>query len=542
MGSAAKGLLAVYMEPTTGPGRQVLLGPVAVSASHSLTVQPNAVNSQALMYMHIVVTGNTASGTVTVTGKKADGSTAVAETSTTLAAATVNSPTQEYGTSATFCTVNASGVTTSGLTNGVITVYGIYAATKLVPANFNAIEKFDSFSSNDHRGILYKHIRVQQGNKHVTLDKFDTDLYPETSLYWPHCTIGASPSTTLIGSVGSTPDVCLAATAVVGTPLSLTTQPRAPGQLLRLTVTSAAASGSIAITGTNQFGQATSETILASGNGTYYAQNVYSAVASSGIAITGLTSGSLAVDGFFATKWTFLMPSDPISTIACSIFTGTDSSVYPFGLLLSGDFVHDVDKQITISSKVTTQDQIALGDRTTNPLSTNRLATFGQPIDYQIPGWAALIYIDETSGTPGTTAYNNLLACKISVDTGAKETYVAKNQQVFDRFYREAPEVKFEAEVDFVNLIEYEHFRKFNKRLLSFKFLESNRYYGTSSGSIVQKYWQWTLPAKYQTFDKDRGKEKVQGKVKGIAEYSEALGYAAKLEIVNQAPPSYATA
>ncbi len=178
MGSTAKGLLAIYMEPTSAAGRQTLLPATAVSGTMSLTTQPNATNAMALMYLHIIVSGATASGTVAVAGKKADGSTAVTETSTTLAAATALQPNSEYCTSATFCTVNASGITVTGLTGGVITIYGIYAATKLVPADFNVTEKFDNFSAKDHRGILYKDIRVQQLNKHVSLDKFDTALYP----------------------------------------------------------------------------------------------------------------------------------------------------------------------------------------------------------------------------------------------------------------------------------------------------------------------------------------------------------------------------
>src|SRR5581483_7125127 len=107
MGSTAKGLLAVYMEPTAAPGRQTLLAETTISSPMSLTTQPNATNAQALMYLHIVVKGATASGTVAIAGKKADGSTAVTETSTTLAAATALQPNSEYCTSATFCTVNS---------------------------------------------------------------------------------------------------------------------------------------------------------------------------------------------------------------------------------------------------------------------------------------------------------------------------------------------------------------------------------------------------------------------------------------------------
>src|SRR5947209_5624830 len=140
MGSTAKGLLAVYMEPTAAPGRQTLLPDTAVSATMSLTTQPNVANAQALMYLHVVIKGATVSGTVAIAGKKADGVTTVTETSTILAAATALQPNSEYCTTATFNTVNASGVTVTGLTGGTITIYGIYAATKLIPANFNVTE------------------------------------------------------------------------------------------------------------------------------------------------------------------------------------------------------------------------------------------------------------------------------------------------------------------------------------------------------------------------------------------------------------------
>ena len=452
MGSTVKGQLAIYLEPTSAPGRQTLLPATAVASTLSLSTQPNATNAGAYMFLHILVSGATASGTVTITGKKVDGTTVVAETSTTLAAATSLQPTSEYATLAPFNTVNASGITITGLTNGVITVYGIYAATKLVPADFNTIEKFDNFSPKDHRGILYKDIRVQQLIKHVTLDKFDTAVYPETSLYWPHCLFGAPVSTSLIASVGSTPDVCLAATAVSGTPLSLTTQPHAPGELLQFIVTSTAVYGTIAITGTNQFGVAASETVVcAAGAGTYYSANVYSAVAASGIAITGLTAGSVAINGFFATKWTFNMPTDPIYTCGVGAFTGTDTAAFPYAIWESGDFTMSVEKELSLTSKVMSQDRVALGNRATSPLIANQLPTYGQPTDYPMSGWATVVYIDPMSDAYGTSQYYDLMDVKISVNTGAKALWTAQNTQVYSRFYRDAPDIKFEATVDFTN-------------------------------------------------------------------------------------------
>jgi hypothetical protein len=202
MGSSAKGLIAVYLEPTAAVGRQLLLGPSTVAATMSLTTQPNAHEQRRTdVYAHRGNRGQRRRERSPLPGRKLMEVQLLQRHPLPSQQQTVTQPSSEYGTSATFCTVNSSGVTTSGLTGGTITIYGIYAATKLVPANFNTNEKFDTLSSNDHRGIRFKHIRVQQLNKHTSLDKFGSDLYPDTSLFWAYCSCQASPTTTLIASV-----------------------------------------------------------------------------------------------------------------------------------------------------------------------------------------------------------------------------------------------------------------------------------------------------------------------------------------------------
>lgn len=353
---------------------------------------------------------------------------------------------------------------------------------------------------------------------------------------------GAPTSVTLIGSSGSTPDTLKASTAVSGSPLSLTTQPVAPGQLLQLTVTGASGGGSIAITGTNQFGIAASETVACNaGNGTYYTQNVYSAVASSGIAVTGLSSGSLTVKGIFGATFLFTMPTDPIYTCGVGAFSGTDTSAYPFAIWESGDFTMDVEKEIMLSSKVITQDGVPLGNRSTNPLVSNQLPTFGQPSDFPVAGWSSTIDIDDVTSSYGTTQYMDLLDVKISANTGAKATWVAQAQQQFARFYRDPPDMKFDATIDFLNLLEYEKFRNLIKRRFAFKFQERNRFIGNSSSTPIYKTWLFNIPAKYEMFERDRSKEKVTAKLTGTTEYSEGDGNAGTLSITCQQNPNYAT-
>lgn len=540
MGATTKGLLAVKVEPTAAQGRQLLLPATAVGATLSLTTQPSAFDDTFQhMYLYITVTGHTASGTVQITGKKADGATAVAETTPTLAAATADKPVVEYCTSATFNTVNSSAVVCTGLTNGTITIYGIYAATRLIPVTFDTKMQLDTFSPRDHRGIQYSDIRIQQLIKHASLDKFESGFYPESDLWWAFACINSSPST---ATIPASPTVLKAATAVSGAPLSLTAQPSAPGMLLQLVVTATAVTGTVTVTGTNIYGETLVETVNCYGGaGTFYTQNVFASVGSSGVAVTGLTAGSLAVNGFYGTQWTFNLPATAFSTLAAAIFTGTDSSAYPFCFLEEGMLDMDVQKEIKLSAKVTSQDSIPLGNRATSPMNSSRLATFGQPLDMPVVGWPAQIYIDALSGTAFTTAYNDLLTFKLTIATAQKATWTATNSRVFNRLYTEFPQAYFEAQVDFTDIAQYEVFRQNIKQQIAVKFQDPKSWIGTDSGTAYYKTWKFNLPARYETYDQDRSKEMVQAKVKGVCEYESSLGYALQLVCINQCPPTYAT-
>jgi hypothetical protein len=541
MGSVARGTLALALEPTTAQGRQVLLPATTVAASMSIITQPSSIVPSGHMHLMIVVAGATASGTITIAGKKADGVTAVSETTPTINAATANVAQTVYCTAASYNTVNANGITTTGLTNATITIYGVVQGTKLVPVTFEVNEKFDYHDPADHRGIAYGHFRYNQLNKHVTLSKLDSAFYPDTDVWLAFMAMNSNPQVSTIPAV---PTSLLSATPVASFPASLTTQPTSPGMLLVFTVTGTSSYGTITISGTTASGAVTETVVCPGGAGTFYSSNVYTSIASSGLTVTGLTGGSIAVGGIFGTDWVFTLPSANLYTAAFGIFTGTDSSVYPFGYLESVEIDHDATKEMSLSMKATTQDQVILGNRSISPLISSQLPALGQPYDMSYASWPATFYLDPLGSTPFTTQYGDVMSMKLSISTGLMPTFVAKAQQVYDRVYVDGAkvDVKFDGQIDFRDVIQYEQFRQNQKQLLGIKFANQQYgYIGNVGGTLYYKSWSFTLPAKYSTFDEDRSKEMVQAKISGIAEYEPTLGYAARLEIVNQSAPNFAT-
>jgi hypothetical protein len=270
---------------------------------------------------------------------------------------------------------------------------------------------------------------------------------------------------------------------------------------------------------------------------------VYSAVASGGLVVAGLTGGSVAVSGFFASKFVFLLPASAgMQTIAMSAFSGTETAAFPFSFLDDLAIEADVTNEVKLTAKVGSQDKVPLGNRATAPMTTSRLPSLAQPTDYPMAGWQQLIYIDPLSNSPFTTLFSDLEVFKLSFSTGLKPTYLANNRQVYDRLYQDASstEVKLETTLDFRDIVEYEKYRTNQKRIVGIKLLDYETYLGNSSGP-VHRYWQFTLPMKWLASDPDRGKEKVEAKFQGICEYEDSLGYAARLEVVCQQPPNYQT-
>src|SRR5689334_11471380 len=143
MGTSALGTLGVVLENLNSPGI-VQLYNGAVSASFSLTTQPSGSTGMRLL---VIVQGNTATGTVSIAGTVLSGSSPETTPTIPIPPAGQNSlvSAYEYVTVNVYSAVNASGVTTTGLTNGVITIYGIQAAKYLIPSIADIEKDFDYF-------------------------------------------------------------------------------------------------------------------------------------------------------------------------------------------------------------------------------------------------------------------------------------------------------------------------------------------------------------------------------------------------------------
>lgn len=571
MGTAILGRLGVALESLTNPGEVPLLGLTAVSSlPTSLTTQPNAVSGQSTysgMRLLIVVIGNTATGTISVAGKDfSQAQNAVSESTPTIpVAGTAANPTgtYEYATTQVFSTVNASGVTVSGLTGGSVKIYGIQAASKLEPAMVEVEEKFPNHSPQEQRGLTSRDTAIQQLIKQVDIGKIEQVFMPDTCLWLPFVTTGSNPQVT---TLPASPTVIKASTAVTSFPItSYTAQPNVngPDSLIQLVVTGSSAVGTVTVRGTNRYGQTISEVVqcgvpgAANGNGTFYTNQAFSTLdTTTGMTATGLTSGSVAVNAIVGSQWMWIAAdsgtgaSSTLYTACFEWFDGTDAVAIPFAFLTETSLEGGTEKEMKWTGKGMAQDIVALGNRTTTPLvassasipistSTGAFSNLWQPFDIGMPGWTASAFIDAISGTPATTAYNSVLEWKITFKTPFKPSYPAVGWNRYQKIYRQQRETDIELTVAFDDLVQYETFRQgFVKQLVTLQFT-SNVYMGTAPGAIF-KNWQYVFAAKIVEAKRDASKmEKVEAKFKLKTEYTPSLGYEYKLTVQNQQPPVY---
>lgn len=568
MGTGIQGRIGIAFESSSNPGEVLLLADTAVaSLPVTLTIQPNAVPgapTSSGMRLFIQVRANIAVGTITVTGKdytQTQG--AATETTTSIpVAGTGSNPTGvfEYCTSAIFSTIDASGVTVSGLTGGVVRIYGIQAASKLIPAMMESEEKFNNFSPEEQRGLTSRHTNIQQLNKQVELGKFEGVFRPDNCLFVPYMAVGDSPAS---AHIPASPTVLKTTTAVAGGPLSLTTQPNTtgPGSFLQFVVTASSAVGTITVTGTDPYGMTIAETILcgrpaaANGNGTFYSQQIFASVASSGITFTALTAGSVAVNGIIAEQLTWLASdsgsggSSTLKTAAIEWYTGTDAVTHPFAFFEEVTVEGGTDKEIKWSAKGQAQDMLSIGDRSVAPMTAiNAMTPIGaigaysqlwQPFDWGMSGWQVAHFIDAISGTPGTTPYNQILSWKYTFKRPQDTTYTGANTQRYNKLYAQQRETELELTITFDDLIQYEKFRQgFAKLLLQTQLI--GPICGVNAGVPVYKSWVFTFASKIDEAKRNVKMGRVEGTFKLLCEYTPALNYEYKLVVITQQPPTYA--
>src|SRR2546421_288997 len=538
MPTPAKGQIGLVLENLTTPGLASLLPATSVGATMSLTTQPSGSSGMRLL---IYVYGHTASGTITIAGKDINGN---AQTEPV-----INVPAQtpglqsvfvskfEYETVDVFSSVNASGITTTGLTNGTIVIQGIQAPKYMIAGTLKSKAKYDTYRPNEHRNTFDKNTRSLQLIKKVAVDELKTCLYPRDSIWVGYMDFGSVPTIT---TLPVSPTSLLAATAVSGSPLSSTTQPTAPGMALILTIASSTVVGTIAIAGQDVYGNAQNETIITNaggtnGNGTYYSQNIWKSVNASGITNTGNTTGTLAVTGVFAWKYVW-NPGDVLYSACLEKFTGVDTFSMPWVWMDEFTFDLAAQKELMVTAKGLSQDRTVIGDRTVTTLSSSRATSLGSPTDLPVAGWQTLVYLDATAGAIPTTAFADVEELKFTFKNPAEPKWTLTNTQNYNRLNRGKREVALEAKLDLTNVLQLEQYRYFSLQYMTFQFV------GQSIGGGNNEQWQFSFPVRIDDFDMESMPDKtnVEATVKLTPELDTAgLGSSFKVTVVTQMPPVY---
>jgi len=305
---------------------------------------------------------------------------------------------------------------------------------------------------------------------------------------------------------------------------------------LILVVTSAAAAGTIVISGTDaRTGEATTETIAGSTNGTFYSANTYSAVAASGLVITGFTSGSLAVTGVFGWNRTYI-PSLTPQSASVEFYTGTDSVIAPYTVFDEVTLDFDVEKDLKLTAKGIAADRLIIGNRTTNPMSTSQVNTLAQPMDPPLAGWQCQVYLDPLTNSAGTTLFGDMISGKVTMKAPYKEVYKLDGNQYYNIVYRKKISVEFEGKIDYTNVLQMEAFRQNTKQYLYLLF--SSR----TVGAGAQQTIAITIPLKITKFpvtSKPDG-DYVEASISGIGEYDPGIAGSYKIVWTNsQQPPNF---
>lgn len=538
--TAAKGQINLILEALANQGMQPLLTNAAAAASMSLTTQPvtsqNAGSRLVVWIFNAPTSGSVP--TITIAGTDINGN-SITEGPINISFASVKAQNSvvgkwEYVTTKIFKTVSANGITTANLTSATtISVLGAQGAKYLIPGVLKCKKKLDKFSPQEHRNLLERHTNRVQTKNVCTLDELSQVLYPENSLWLAYMLTGSVPTVT---TLPASPTSKLASTAVSGSPLSLTTQPVAPGEFLIFSFSGTSVAGTVAIAGTDINGNAQSETVTipANNSGNYYSANLYKSVNASGLTITGLTAGSITVTGVFGWKYVFL-PGDTVYSACIEMYTGVDSFSLPWTMFEEADIEFGMDKEAKITAKGIMQDRLVIGDRTAALLNTNRITALGQPGDLPMVGWSSLVYIDTSAGAVPTTTFGDLLECKINLKSPQKPNWTATNSQNYNRVNRGQRESMFSGKIDLTNVLQLEQHRLNNLQYITFQLL------GSPMGGGNNKLWQFTFPCSWDDFDIEStpDKEHVEASVQATSQYDSGLGGAYQLVIQNQQPPVF---
>ncbi|HTJ49439.1 MAG TPA: hypothetical protein VL443_08315 [Cyclobacteriaceae bacterium] len=528
--TAAKGVINIALEATNG--EQLLLATTAVSPTMTgITVPASLAGTR----LHIKIINWGTSGTLTIngTGNPNNTETVNVASQTVQQVQSAQMASFEYVSTSAYTVV--TNITTTGLTNALITVYGIQSGKFQLPSTMKSKRTPKTYSPNEHNSLIERDKKILQLTNETSIDEVKQDVYGDLSLWWPYMMMGAPTSVT---TVPASPVSLFAATALSETQ-TLTTQPTAPGMKLIIAITAFTTPGSITINGTS-YGQAVNETIIVSANGTYYSSNVYSSVAS--VSNTGVV-GTMAITGVYGWQLSFLSSGNKYSA-AIEWFDGTGSWTHPFSFATEGDFDIKVATEATITIKGKAQDKLPIGDRTTSPLSgINRISSLGTNLsDLPMVGWQTAVYMDPITGSPLTTQYGDMQELKVSLKVPDEDSYTFTNSQNFNRVYAGKREATADCTLLFNDMYQWEQFRQNLKQYLSFQFL--GQYLGTAAGNAFYESWTWVLPVRSDgDFEptSDPSKGTVTAKAMWRCEYDQGIGGSYKLVVITRMPPTYAS-
>jgi hypothetical protein len=536
MATPAKGQIGLVLENLNSPGEATLLPATSVGATMSLTSQPTGSTGMRLL---VWIYGHTTTGTIQIAGKDINANN-ITEGPVNVPLPAVGGQSVfvskwEYESGNIFGSVNASGITTTGLTNGTIVILGIQAPKYMVAATLKTKAKYDIYRPNEHRSTFDKNTKSVQLVKKVAVDELKTALYPKDSIYLGYMAFGSVPTIT---TLPASPVSLLAATAV-GT-LSLTTQPSAPGMGLIITIAASTATGSVALTGTDIFGNPQSETINtaaggSNGNGTYYSTKIYKSINASGVVVTGDTTGTIAITGVYGWQYVWT-PGDVLYTAALEKWTGVDTYSMPWSYFDDWTFELAAEKELMVTGKGLAQDRTVIGDRTVTTLNTSRAASLGSPNDLPIAGWQTLVFLDTLASNIPTTQFADMEELKINFKNPATPRWTLTATQNYNRLNRAKREILLDCKLDLTNVLQLEQYRQFLLQYLTFQFI------GPSIGGGFNEQWQFSFPVRYDDFDMESMPEgtNVPATVKLTAELDTVgLGSSYKVTVNTQQSPVY---
>jgi len=533
-GTAVRGQTNIAIEATSG--EQPVLAATAVAATISAGItQPSggSVGSR----LRIILFGWTAGGTITINGTGLPASTEVA---------TVPAPTPQQLQSPQLATFEYESVNLyTAITNfqcsaPLVTGGGVLVVKQCQGGKFNIPDtafksgrKVPTYSPNEHSGLMARDKKIIATVNEPDIGTWDSDFYGDLSLYWVYLMVG-SPTWVTIPAA----PLSVVASATITASMTIASQPTAPGMKLIIVVSTWASGAAITIVGTS-YGLPATEVVTIGANGTYYSANVYSAITSIG----GTTNATtLVITGVFG-WWGTATSESTRQTAVVEHFDGSASWVHPFTYTTDGEMTIPNKGEVKLSLKGGAQDKIPIGDRTTNPLNTSRIASIGAPLaDMPVAGWQTQVWIDSITGTAGATISQDVdEEIKVAIKAGVDPHWTFVNSQNLSRAYPMKPDCAVDVTYDIINLLQFEQFRQNLKQYLVAQII--GEFLGISAGTIYYKGWKWTLPVRYDGEygqEGDPNKGNVFAKPKLTTEYDAAIGGSFKLEIFTRQPPTYA--